>query len=166
MTRFSTLAASVLDTIPARSRTALLRVILSITSVKLSRDLLSAFSIWYASSEMAIFFVPMACLCVCMCVLRFTSCCTIDHCERNHGQCHVDDRYPTAYSALGELGACHIEPGLQSGYSMFAIARRGVVATYVIISQTTSSVRKTTINVRRFCEVMTLLKSPQGDSPL
>jgi hypothetical protein len=35
--------------------------------VKLSRDLLSAFSIWYASSEMAMFFVPMACLCVYVC---------------------------------------------------------------------------------------------------
>lgn len=58
------LVASVLDTIPARSRTALPRVILSITSVKLSLGPLSALSNWYASSEMAMFFVPMVGLCV------------------------------------------------------------------------------------------------------
>jgi hypothetical protein len=44
------------------------------TFVKLSLGLLSAFSIWYASSEMAMFLVPIVCLCVCMCVLQFTSC--------------------------------------------------------------------------------------------
>ena len=61
------LVASVLDTIPARSRTALPRVILSMTSVKLSLGPLSAFNIWYASSEMAMFLVPMVGLCVYVC---------------------------------------------------------------------------------------------------
>jgi len=32
----------------------------------------------------------------------------------------IDDAWLVVYSALGESGACHVEPDLQPGYSMLA----------------------------------------------
>jgi len=71
LTHFSAADTSCLESAPASSRTDPLRVIRSITSVKLSRDFFRALSIWYASSEMSRFFDPICCLCMCMCLPQF-----------------------------------------------------------------------------------------------